>query len=534
MRPGHLYSDGGAVSQWPLRLLVGAGVGIPVLLAALSGNLAIPHNDGFAYSLIARKFAETGSIHLVGWTEPFSVSQEVTLGPLGSSLVLQQLFVAVLAAMALIATYWVLRSGLSEGYALLGTAVVAAFPGFGLLATSFMEDIPAYCASILALVIGARAIERRSLGWLGLSVLVGLWGFFTREQALAAIAAVLAVALLRWPEPKLRRTALGIAVALAVIIVVCEVWRQSLPNARHPVVSLSFGSIAETGGQAYFTFGLLLLPATLLGSRPSRWPLPVRLVAMAVGLVGVGTLLRYHSLILGNYLESQGAYAGLLDGTRHVIPATLFHVLQIASLLGGVLLAGELLLGFSSVSLEVQLFGILMALGTAAEIVVGQPGYDRYLLPLMPVGVLAVLGRRQALGTVAATRRTAVVAALAGMFAISVLLTLNGLAFDSARWSQATRLVRAGLAPRTIDAGLEWVGFHSPSPAFDTKPSAGRTKLPWYASTVYPTAPECFVFAASPQSGLGRLIGTFGYRTFLLAGSSRMFLYDTNRCRGAA
>jgi hypothetical protein len=42
-------------------------VGYPLLLAALTRSLTIPHNDSWAYARIAQHYAQSGSIELVGW-----------------------------------------------------------------------------------------------------------------------------------------------------------------------------------------------------------------------------------------------------------------------------------------------------------------------------------------------------------------------------------------------------------------------------------------------------------------------------------
>ena len=80
-------------------------VGWPVLLAVLTGSLAIPHNDAWAHSLIAQHYARSGSVELTGWNRNALVGQIVVLGPLGSSMIARQLFVAVLASVGLLATY---------------------------------------------------------------------------------------------------------------------------------------------------------------------------------------------------------------------------------------------------------------------------------------------------------------------------------------------------------------------------------------------------------------------------------------------
>ena len=122
----------------------------------------------------------------------------------------------------------------------------------------------------------------------------------------------------------------------------------------------------------------------------------------------------------------------------------------------------------------------------------------------------------------------------AALFAVSLAITANGLAFDSARWSAAESLVHRGVSPQAIDTGLEWVGYHYPGPAVDVQPSKQRSGLPWYAQTLFPRAPKCYVLTSSPVAGLGHIAQSFSYRTYLAFGRSRLLLYDTGRCHASA
>src|SRR5436305_13929403 len=96
-----IFAPTKVLSTWrhllPLAGILCLCVGWPMLLAVFTGSLAIPHNDAWAYSLIAEHYARSGSIQLVGWNRAALVGQIVVLGPLGGSIVVQNLFVAVLA-----------------------------------------------------------------------------------------------------------------------------------------------------------------------------------------------------------------------------------------------------------------------------------------------------------------------------------------------------------------------------------------------------------------------------------------------------
>ena len=66
------------------------GVGLPLLVAAITGNLAISHNDSWAYSRIAQTLWDTGHLRLLNWNDMTLIGQVVMIGPLGSSIIAQQ------------------------------------------------------------------------------------------------------------------------------------------------------------------------------------------------------------------------------------------------------------------------------------------------------------------------------------------------------------------------------------------------------------------------------------------------------------
>ena len=521
------------VAAHPVAIVVaviGLAVVLPAGLAAASGNLAIPHNDSWAYSLIAEHFARTGAIRLVGANRAFIVGQVVVLGPLGRSIVAQQVFVVILAAAALALTFALLRLALPARRAAFGTAVLAAFPGFGLLATSFMSDIPAYFAIVVTLLVGQIAIKRGSLVGLAVAVAIGVWGFTIREQSVAAVACVLISAFVAATDRAARARVVALAAGALTAVLLLEAWRLSLPNGDAPGVALVVGQGTHNSIRAFFEVGLLVFPAAVATIRPSAWSTAARWAAAFAALSGGALLARYHGLLLGNYLDPSGAYSGLL-GTRVVLPSVVWHALQLVSWIGGVLLAGALVDGMRRLGPVLGLFGLLTALGIVLEALTGAI-YDRYLLPLVPVALVAVLCG----SNTSAVGRWRVVAAgisLAALCAVTLVITANGFAFDSARWDAAESLVHRGVNSQTIDTGLEWVGYHSRVPEVAVAPSKQRAALPGYAQSLFPRAPECYVMSTSPDSGLGRVVEVFHYRTYLVVGRSRLLLYDTGRCRGA-
>lgn len=514
----------------PLAVVIALTVGVPALLAGVSGSLAIPHNDSWAYSLIAQRFAGSGSITLVGANRAFLLGQVVLLAPFGTSILAEQVGVAVLAAVAIAATFLLLRTAMSRNRALFATLIVGVFLGFGLLATSFMEDVPAYCAIVATLVIGQIAIKRRSIAGVGIALAVGVWGFTIREQALAGVVCVLVAAFFSWRDRESRRKLWILIVLGLAAVVALEAWRQSLANAETPGITLhEWRSGVRLSIAAIFTLGLAVLPATVAVSRPSAWSVKARWAAGITAAAGAVVAAKYQTVLMGNYLDWHGAYSIMSVGTRDVLPHVALLALQGAAWIGGILLVGTVIDARRSVGLVIGLFGLLTAVGTIFEALAGQPVFDRYLLPLMPVALILVLGASSSM-PISRRRVLGAAATLAGVGAVSLAITVNALSFDAARWNAAQGLVSRGIPPASIDAGFEWAGYHYAGRTAQASRSVGRVSPPWY-TRFFPGAPECYVIAASPQRSLGRLVGIHDYHTFLAFGHGRVLTYKTGRCQ---
>ncbi|MGH3610703.1 MAG: glycosyltransferase family 39 protein, partial [Pseudonocardiaceae bacterium] len=313
-----------------------------MLAAALSGNLTIPHNDAWAMSRITQTFASTGQIRLLNWNHMNLIGQVVMLGPLGSSLVVQQIAVAALSLVCLGCVYRLLALSLTTRDALLGSVLLGVWPGWASLSTSFETDVPTFAATFAALLIGRRALRRDSLTWLTASLLVSFWAVSIREQAIVAPIAVLGYGLItRRSRGRLGARTLGVAaVTGAAVLLVFEVWRWGLPLGQNPAMTAGAvrfaGGLASYASRTYFTLSLLLAPAVLVGAGRHRW---VRrdIVALGAGVIVVALAWRCGGVV-GRYFEPMGEYDQVLPGTRAVIPHGLWDGLLVLGCVSGALL----------------------------------------------------------------------------------------------------------------------------------------------------------------------------------------------------
>jgi hypothetical protein len=179
--------------------------------------------------------------------------------------------------------------------------------------------------------------------------------------------------------------------------------------------------------------------------------------------------------------------------------------------------------------------------------------FDRYVIPVVP-GVLVILlaspvpvdglirraaqrlGRLPTLhvGPKLALRwwYLAVGGAAAVLVAVlSIALAMNTWSYDRARWDDATALLKQGIPATRIDAGMEWLGWHSPDGTPHHSQSFGA--LIGWAPGQFAARKPCVEFytsalpASTLRSAHWRLASVYTYPTYLLAGTARLYDYDT-------
>lgn len=543
-------------SKWLIVIAV-LGVGVPWLVAAITGNLAIPHNDAWSYSRIAAMFARTGKVQLLGWNDMTLIGQIVMLGPLGRSIVVQQTAVALFALVALYCVYHLVGHSLTTRRALLATAMAAMWPGLASLATSFMTDIPALAGALLALALGRAALERDSRRLFALSLVVAFWAATVREQALAAPAAILVCGLFthRSRERLNVATLLTAAVVFVILYGGFVHWRNGLPNGDNPQLAFSLGPFIRTlenmAPVYYLTLAAPLAPAAFLTAHPRNWRVGSWLAVAVVAALAVHFHTTHQgwsmsSYSTGNYLQASGEYQGVLSGSRSVVPGALWTLLTLLAWTGGAAMAGTLVERWRTVDPVLGLFTVFAALGQLAIAgATGQGSFDRYLLVLIP-GALAVLlapsvhsggtvGQRKQeaapdrLST--ALRHGAAIAAGCLVLVISVALAANAFSFDSARWRNATKFVASGIPAERVNAGLEWLGWHS-AQGFQAGLPANPDDFGWQPEMS--AEPSCVIVVSSPLQPANAAqtkwtaIGIYSYRTYLVFGTSRLYAYATH------
>ena len=542
-----------------IGLVLAALIGVlgPLAVSAWTGSLSIPHNDTWAFSKAAQTFAHTGHFRLLGWNSMSLVGVFVPLGPLAASIKVQQCYAAVFGLIALVGSFDLLRRDVGARRAALGVLVLVSWPGFGMLSTSLMTDMPAYAAVVVSLALGRRAVERPTWWLWTLWAIVSFWGFTVRQQTIVAPLAILFVAL--WPREwrsaaawrswSNRRTAAIIVLGAVLLLadLVFNEWRKGVIGGGSPSGQIHWPGvhrIVTMGPGIWLMLGLFLTPLIFLVARPSRWSWTARIVALVVGGVLLVTVVGYQAYMPQNYFQIQGAYSAAYLGDRpNLFPQGLWDVLTGLAVFSGALLAGMVAHRLRTLRTELAIVFVLTLGGTVIELAAGQIIFDRYLLPLVlplivllltePFRPMATRARARARTSPAGTAWLRVRTGLAGMvwlvlIAMTSLILLNAMNFDSANWKEASAVAAKNhVKDADVNDGLDWSGYYSAAGVGGAEPNAeaGTYKETPLLSDDQP----CYVIADSPQSQPGwQLTGTPTYRSFRFFGSTEhLYVYRT-------
>lgn len=487
-----------------LLILILVAAVLPLITSAYAGSLEIARLDDWSYRRIAAGLASTGRLEMDGAAETMLLGQIVLTQPLlwlsGGQ---PWAFAAAgfgFAIAAVVGAYAMARQVLTQGRAAVAALMLPLFPGYLAYATSYMNDVPAMAAQFLAVAFGAAAVSRRPVAgdWLIVALVAGCLAFSMRHFALAAPAAVLVAALAA--EPRRPRTwLLGIATISACLAI--QVFRSSLPGQLGEV-ERDLGHLFRLP-QALVTIAFVMLPAATLAFATSRsyWQ---RRDVVAGAILGVGVV----AIAIANWLKHGSFPNSLMDGlvTVRGVPGHAFlfgrrpdvfedPVWGAINLLGlaAVVAVGGVVVGVAGMHLRGESASILSlvrsvgtpagAIGSFTLLAAGGLAafgllwitFDRYFWPIVPpLAALLMMdppARVRVMRTRTVTMRTAPAAATAfgaALAVVSLIFMANSHAFDAARWTAGERLKSAGVPADQIDAGYEWIGYHSMEQATPT------------------------------------------------------------------
>ncbi len=499
--------------------LLALGVGLPLVLGMVAGSILIPHNDDPSMRRVALGLFDTGRLALNGWTSMTLVGQIAFVQPFlwvtGGGPWAFAAATMSLAVVGIVSSYLVVRRILPWSRATVAVLGALLFPGFLLNTTTFMTDVPAWAMSMTCLGLGAAALDRVGRDrwrWLIGSLAVGWFAFSIREFAIAAPLAVLVACAAS--DPGYRRPYLLAGVFFLTASAATYLFAVHLPGQHEAPPQLITALTIRGLFRAFATLALVLSPALVLAAWAwwRRWRLPDAVVGGAVGLLifreAALALVRTGSssrLLLGNLLEPTGNLGvGTLTGGRPMLyPSLVWTALNTVALLsaiglcaiaggaaGGYLRGGwresrgrrgleRLALRVGSTRGLLAVFAAIYAGGIFSwgfAVIM----FDRYLW-LLSVPLYALLlaspgdpidtpradgapsgANRPRLASISRGVPIGLAAVLlTGLGATSLVLLVNGDAFEAARWRMGDIAVARGTPAGTVDAGLEWVAFHA-------------------------------------------------------------------------
>ena len=477
--------------------------GLALLIAALASFpvAEIGMNDDWSYVKTARVLAATGHIVYNGWATamlgwillPGALFVRL-FGPSYTSIRASTLVIALATTFLTQRTF--LRAGVNARNATTGALTLALSPLFLPLALSYMSDIGGLFTVVLCLYACLRALQAQSnravLAWLAFAALSNAVGGTARQIAWLGVIAIFPCAV--WLLRRRPHVLLFGAVLYAVsgIIVFAELrWFQNqlwyvpdaflvpLPDRNGMIqVAIQFVSL-------FFSFALFLLPVLIafvpaVSLRNKRAATALILGGLAF-LAGAICVVVFHpanafSLIApfkGTYATRFGlAHSFPLKGFPPVVLPTGLRLLLTVVVLVAILCFLAALVSrrtaaqsaqttppISIPALRVLLIpyvlaylGLLLPRGLRGDFI-----FDRYLLLLLPVGLILLLRIYQDCVSPNLPRLSIACIVLFALFAVAG--THDAFAMYRARLQAINELRAAGVPDNSIDGGFEHNGI---------------------------------------------------------------------------
>lgn len=490
--------------------------GIPLWLSAAAGAIGVPSNDDWVYMRGAESLFRTGSIDMPGHNAA-AIGQVVLVQPLlwwsGGDRWAFTAFGLVMALIGVVATYFLARRFLGTGSAVMVVLLVLVFPGFARESASFMTDVPAYALIMLCLLLGTRWLQGDGgRATIVASLAVGLLGISVREFAIAAPAAIMVAAWARnRPDERVWLAAVSVILAVGVALILSTA--AGTPGAAGPPPPPDLVRLSLIG-PAFATLAAVLLPAVALGMGRRMANLSPQQVLLAAGLACLLVFMPGGPL-LGNLWMSTGLGGDyLLSGSRDLVfgerawtmsgQLAAFAAILLAAVafswgrrqLAAVRSLSALMAFALRIARSHQAPLVLFLAAYAAELVVFTlvgTLIDRYLYPMVPVAAILLL-RRTPQPSGSSRLRPVSHAAFAWLAVSAFVIAVNSFTYDAARWRAGEAAVAMGYETRTVDAGYEWVGYHSTGAG---SPTAGSDGFTWYYD-ILSARPACAVLSNSP------------------------------------
>ncbi len=474
---------------------------IPALLCALAVLLceliARPYttmgvDDDGPYIVMARTLATTGHFVYNGWAAPM-IGWQLYLGAafiklFGFSFTAVR-FTTVLVAMvmAFVIQRTLVRGGVTERNATLGTLTFVLSPLYLMLSVTYMTDIYGLFAVVLCLYGCLRALQpstdRTTLAWLCFAIITNALCGTSRQVAWLGILVMVPSTLwLLRARRRLVLTAAAVNLAAVVFIFACMQWLKRQPySIPEHLLPDSFPALHILGQLTNLLLNapFLLVPLIALFV-PQIRKAPRRLfAAICILFFGYFFLASYPSHLRGHFLLEptiawQAGWVGVhgipecisLLGKPPLFLSRAAQVVLTIACFGG--LAGLLVTLFSDhrptttatpATITWKQLGILLGPFTLVYILLLIPRatdwlFDRYLLLLLVVGLLCLVRYYQDRVRARLPLVTVLLIAILALWSIAV--THNTFSLYRARVALAAELNAHGVPDTSIDNGWEY------------------------------------------------------------------------------
>ena len=454
--------------------------------------------DDGPYILVAKKLATTGHIVFNGWSAAMLVWQ-LYLGAafiklFGFSFTTVRtttLVVSVVLAFFLQRT--LVRTGITEWNATIGTLGFVLSPLYLLLSATFMTDIHGLFSIVLCLYGCLRALQsatsRAAIGWLCFAVTTNAVCGTSRQIAWLGVLVMVPCTL--WLLRGRRRVLIaGSVVTLGGLLFIlgCVLWLKHQPFTlpEHVIIG-SFPVVPTIVDLVHFFLDIpfLLLPLMALflpQIRKSRLRVLAVMACLAVGY-GLLVVLQAHRASLlepttGDWVTIYGGY-GWVAGSRPVFLRTTVRVLLTAVSLGGLLGVFATLIRHENVERLAKHHGseapyaltwkdlavllgpfsigytlLLISRAVAMASIAGPGVLDRYALELIVVAMICLIRCYQERIQLQIPLGWVALIGLMGIYGVAV--THNMFAFYRARVAIAEELQAAGIPDTSTDYGWEY------------------------------------------------------------------------------
>lgn len=451
-----------------------------------------PVNDAGAYHRMVEAWWQNGRPTYIGWNEMTllgHLAPAVLLRAVGGGSVAARQLLVGFGALVLTALLCglLVRTGARPGEAVAAAVAWLAIPLTLLSATCFMTEAPQalWCVAWLAAFTAwcRRGGAPAAVGWVSFAVAA----FSVRQTGvvlpLAAAAAVFVVAR--------ERRGSTLALAAAALAADAGLWfyRGTLPLASvRPLTELMValdpealaGAAIRTGAEALATVGLLLTPvaAAAVGARGRD--------AVTAGGAVVGVAVALVLLVAGSsfpFWPNTLTVVGLLPDTlpphgalAPVLPGWAWGLMTLLGV-GSLAVLASQVIDRERLREPAVAASLAAVLGLVAVTAVSRAPFDRYLVPVVPLAVVAVAAAPRG-----GRRRLWPLAVLTAALAFSAVSVRGLHERQRAVWGVAEAQVSAGVPAEAVDGGFEWNLWHQPVPFAPEERRDPNAVLTWYES----------------------------------------------------